>query len=209
MIPQSFPGNTTYQVPGIGETTSTATLELSGLSGFTPPSNPQDTTLAASQLSNSSPPSKVTSTNGRLLSPSLAVPHELAINLTDEPLSNEVDRMAQSFGHLGMGSRSEVPRAQGKPRRSSISGTLPPQTGWVSSQSVHTVTTEEEISSPICSGNPMFSFLEDRPLREAWQPPPAADMDHHYLKHDEEDLLVSVKIFLPTFQYCMYSVLYV
>jgi predicted RNA-binding protein YlqC (UPF0109 family) len=189
---QSYSTSTSYQVPGSGGISSTETLELSGLQGFTLPANPHDTTLVASQLGNPNPPSKTSSNPSNLLSPTLSGPPDLSINLSEDLRSSDVDPLAHSMGHLSMGGRQEPQKVIGKSRRSSIP-TIMTQPMWVSSQTTQS-TSQEDMLSPVGTGHQVFPFFEDNAPREAWQPVPPGrsdNVEHTYLHQSEEDLLAN------------------
>lgn len=186
VVPQTFAefglgGTTKYVQPP--STSATATLELSGLSGFSHPSCPQDTTLLASQLSGNASPQRPGSAGGLMSVPPQAA--ELAIKL-DELEEEEVDTVSTAFGDFQLGVAPQMKR------RSSAPTSTHPM--WVGP---HSSNTEQVLLSPgqAPTNLPFFHMLsEESELPEDGLRPQEAWSEHQVGNHPhqekEEDYMV-------------------
>ena len=115
VVPQTFGefalvGPPKYAQPP--STAATATLELSGLSGFSHPACPQDTTLLASQLSSGASPQRLGSSGGMMPVPPQTV--DLTAKL-DELQEEDVEEVSTAFGDFQLGVAPQIKRQSSAP----------------------------------------------------------------------------------------------
>ena len=186
VVPQTFGefglgGTAKYVQPS--STSGTATLELSGLSGFSHPSCPQDTTLLASQMSGNASPQRPGSAGGLMSMPPQAA--ELAMKL-DELEEEVVDEMSSAFGDLHLGVAPQMKRRSSAP---TITHSM-----WAAS---HPGSAEQMLLSPgkAPPNLPFFHMLseeleppeEELQPQEAWSEHPLGSHPH---QEKEEEYMV-------------------
>lgn len=164
-------------------TSATATLELSGLSGFSHPSCPQDTTLMASQLSSNASPQRPGSGGGIMPGPPQTA--ELTIKL-DELHEEDVEEVATAFGDLQLSVAPQMKRHSSAP--------IINQPMWVGS---HPSGTEQTLLSPghVPTSVPFFQMLseESEPPEDGFGPQEAWTehrVGNHPHQEKEEDYMV-------------------